>query len=64
LQHVEIPVATPKKAELLVKLEAASLNPVDWKMQKGMLRPLLPLKLPFFPGTYDMEFFTHFSRVS
>lgn len=51
LQHVEIPVATPKKGELLVKLEAASLNPVDWKMQKGMLRPLLPLKLPFFPVT-------------
>lgn len=51
LQHVEIPIATPKKDELLVKLEAASLNPVDWKMQKGMLRPLLPLKLPFFPVT-------------
>eukprot|EP01018_Ginkgo_biloba_P006945 Gb_37397 [translate_table: standard] len=51
LKHVEIEVPTPKKAELLLKLEAASLNPVDWKTQKGMLRPFLPFKLPFCPVT-------------
>ena len=31
LQHVEVPVPTPKKDEVLLKLEAASINPVDWK---------------------------------
>jgi hypothetical protein len=52
MQHVEVPVPSAKKNELLLKLEAASINPVDWKMQKGMLRPLLPRKLPFIPGNH------------
>ncbi|XP_015087850.1 chloroplast envelope quinone oxidoreductase homolog [Solanum pennellii] len=51
LKHVEVPVPTPKKDEVLLKLEAASINPVDWKIQKGMLRPLLPTKFPFIPTT-------------
>jgi len=51
LKHVEVPVPSPKNDEVLVKLEALSLNPVDWKVQKGMLRPLLPRKFPFIPGT-------------
>jgi len=49
MQHVEVPVPKPKKKELLLKLEAASINPVDWKMQKGMLRPLLPACLADCP---------------
>ncbi|KAH0641101.1 hypothetical protein KY285_037687 [Solanum tuberosum] len=51
LKHVEVPVPTPKKDEILLKLEATSINPVDWKIQKGMLRPLLPTKFPFIPTT-------------
>ncbi|OEL31482.1 putative quinone-oxidoreductase-like protein, chloroplastic [Dichanthelium oligosanthes] len=51
MQHVEVPVPKAKKNELLLKLEAASINPVDWKMQKGVLRPLLPLRLPYIPVT-------------
>ncbi|TVU13834.1 hypothetical protein EJB05_37265, partial [Eragrostis curvula] len=51
LKHVEVPVPSPKKKELLLKVEAASINPVDWKVQKGMLRPLLPLRLPCIPAT-------------
>ncbi|KAI7751085.1 hypothetical protein M8C21_014052 [Ambrosia artemisiifolia] len=42
LKHVEIPIPKPSKGELLLKLEATSINPVDWKIQKGMLRPLFP----------------------
>ncbi|XP_073271718.1 chloroplast envelope quinone oxidoreductase homolog [Primulina huaijiensis] len=51
LKHVEVPVPTPGKSEVLLKLEATSLNPVDWKTQKGMLRPLFPGKFPFIPAT-------------
>uniref|UniRef100_A0A1D1YUI2 Putative quinone-oxidoreductase, chloroplastic n=1 Tax=Anthurium amnicola TaxID=1678845 RepID=A0A1D1YUI2_9ARAE len=50
LKHVDVPVPSPKKGEVLLKVEATSLNPGDWKVQKGMLRPLLP-KFPFIPGT-------------
>ncbi|KAD3068476.1 hypothetical protein R6Q59_017508 [Mikania micrantha] len=51
LKHVEIPVPKPSKGELLLKLEATSINPVDWKIQKGMLRPLFPPKFPWIPAT-------------
>lgn len=50
LQHVEVPIPTPKKDELLIKLGAVSLNPVDWKIQKGLLRPLFPRRFPHIPG--------------
>ncbi|KAL6656284.1 hypothetical protein ACP70R_007110 [Stipagrostis hirtigluma subsp. patula] len=49
LKHVEVPIPSPKKGELLLKMEAASINPIDWKIQKGMLRPFLPPKFPFVP---------------
>ncbi|KAJ9697446.1 hypothetical protein PVL29_009321 [Vitis rotundifolia] len=51
LEHVEVPIPAPANDEVLLKLEAASLNPVDWKMQKGMLRPLFPRKFPHIPVT-------------
>ncbi|KAL0906592.1 hypothetical protein M5K25_025097 [Dendrobium thyrsiflorum] len=49
LKHVELPIPSPKKDEVLLKLEAASINPVDWKIQKGAIRPFLPAKFPFIP---------------
>ncbi|KAM1349762.1 hypothetical protein EV1_003779 [Malus domestica] len=51
LKHVEVPIPAPKKNEVLLKLEAVSLNPVDWKIQKGELRPLFPRKFPQIPVT-------------
>ncbi|XP_030532760.1 chloroplast envelope quinone oxidoreductase homolog [Rhodamnia argentea] len=51
LKHVDIPVPAPKKGEVLLKLEAISINPVDWKLRKGMLRPVLPPKFPHIPAT-------------
>ncbi|WOL04186.1 chloroplast envelope quinone oxidoreductase [Canna indica] len=51
LEHVEIPVPSPKKDEVLLKVEAVAINPVDWKIQNGVMRPILPSKFPFAPGT-------------
>ncbi|XP_068323964.1 chloroplast envelope quinone oxidoreductase homolog [Pyrus communis] len=51
LKHVEVPIPNPSKDEVLLKVEAASLNPFDWKVQKGMLWPFLPSRFPNIPGT-------------
>ncbi|CAJ1794084.1 unnamed protein product [Sphenostylis stenocarpa] len=50
LKHVEVPLPILSKDEVLIKLEAASLNPFDWKVHKGKLWPLFPRKFPYIPG--------------
>ncbi|CAN1269430.1 Chloroplast envelope quinone oxidoreductase homolog [Linum perenne] len=49
LKHVEVPIPTPAKDEVLIKLEAITINPINWKVQKGILRPFLPRKFPRIP---------------
>ncbi|GJV02665.1 chloroplast envelope quinone oxidoreductase [Tanacetum coccineum] len=48
-QHVETPVPAPGNGEILLKVEAASINPLDCKIQKGMIRPIFSRKFPFIP---------------
>uniref|UniRef100_A0A0D9ZJG9 Enoyl reductase (ER) domain-containing protein n=1 Tax=Oryza glumipatula TaxID=40148 RepID=A0A0D9ZJG9_9ORYZ len=48
LKFVEIHVPSVKKDEVLVKVEAASINQSDLMTQKGMMRPFHP-KFPFIP---------------
>ncbi|PNT59106.1 hypothetical protein POPTR_001G391100v4 [Populus trichocarpa] len=50
LKHVEVPVPSAKKDEVLLKLEATSLNPYDFRIQKGVVRPFLPRSFPYIPG--------------
>jgi hypothetical protein len=52
MQYVEVPVPTPKKDEVLIKVEAASLSPVDWRIQQGMLRPMFPREFPLLNILY------------
>ncbi|KAK1428504.1 hypothetical protein QVD17_17339 [Tagetes erecta] len=49
LKHVEIAIPAPGNDEILMKVEAASINPIDWKIQGGLARPILPRKFPFVP---------------
>ncbi|XP_010450880.1 PREDICTED: putative quinone-oxidoreductase homolog, chloroplastic [Camelina sativa] len=51
LKHVQVPVPSPRHNEVLLKVEATSINPIDWKIQKGTVRPFLPRKFPFIPAT-------------
>lgn len=50
LKDVELPIPRPKREELLVKVEACSINPIDWKVQKGAMKPVLPYRFPHVPG--------------
>lgn len=52
MQQTELPVPKPRKGEVLVKVEAASVNPIDWKIQTGGYRPILPRKLPYVAGKW------------
>ncbi|HEY8985846.1 MAG TPA: NADP-dependent oxidoreductase [Streptomyces sp.] len=36
--------------EIRVRVAAASVNPVDWKVRSGAVRELLPVELPAVPG--------------
>ena len=50
LQLEDIPVPQPARDELLIKVYASSVNPVDWKIIKGARQEKFPVHLPIIPG--------------
>jgi NADPH:quinone reductase-like Zn-dependent oxidoreductase len=50
VEFAEIPVPEPRAGELLIRVEAASLNPVDWKIRSGKYPLVKEDKLPFVLG--------------
>jgi NADPH:quinone reductase-like Zn-dependent oxidoreductase len=46
----EAPLPRPAAGEVLVKVAAASLNPIDYKLLRGDLRVVQRLRFPFVPG--------------
>ena len=46
----ELPVPARRPGQLLLKVEAASLNPVDWKTREGKFPAVREDKLPFVLG--------------
>ena len=43
----------PKAGEVLVRVRATGVHPMDWKLRAGYLQQFMPLQLPYTPG---MEF--------
>ncbi len=50
LQIAEVEQPQLKSDQLLVKVHASSINPIDWKMRKGMLKLLTGSKFPMILG--------------
>jgi NADPH:quinone reductase-like Zn-dependent oxidoreductase len=46
----EIPRPVPKDDEILVRVHAAGVNPVDWKVREGLVRKRMHIPLPGIPG--------------
>jgi NADPH:quinone reductase-like Zn-dependent oxidoreductase len=47
-EEIERPAA--KEGEILVRVHAASVNPVDWKIRDGLVRKRFSPQLPLIPG--------------
>ncbi|HEY4385146.1 MAG TPA: NADP-dependent oxidoreductase, partial [Ktedonobacteraceae bacterium] len=48
LEQVQRP--EPQAGEVLVRVHAAGVNPVDWKIRAGLLKNFWPVQFPYAPG--------------
>ncbi|HEY7334577.1 MAG TPA: NADP-dependent oxidoreductase [Bryobacteraceae bacterium] len=50
LRHEDAPRPDPAPDEVLVRIHASAVNPVDWKVRAGYVKDWLKYKLPMIPG--------------
>lgn len=50
LEVAEIPKPEPDEGEVLIRVKAAGVNPVDYKIREGALKNRMPNELPIIPG--------------
>jgi NADPH:quinone reductase-like Zn-dependent oxidoreductase len=48
LEDAPLPVAGP--GQVLVRVRAASVNPIDWKMRRGLMSKVFPIRFPRILG--------------
>lgn len=46
----EVAVPKPASGEVRIRIHAAAINPVDWKIRTGRLQRTSPVTLPYIPG--------------
>ncbi|MGL5870814.1 MAG: NADP-dependent oxidoreductase [Xenococcaceae cyanobacterium] len=49
LKYEDVAKPQPQENEVLVRIHAASVNPIDWMMESGQYEPMRP-QLPYVPG--------------
>jgi NADPH:quinone reductase-like Zn-dependent oxidoreductase len=50
LRLEDIPRPMPTGSQVLVRVHASSVNPIDWKLREGLLQAIMPLRLPATAG--------------
>lgn len=50
LRYEDVPTPSAGAGEVLVRLAATSVNPIDWKIRRGDLKGMLTLQFPVIPG--------------
>ena len=53
LEAADLPRPTAGAGQLLIKVVAGSVNPIDWKRASGSMRLIMPVSFPAVPG-YDI----------
>jgi len=48
--YEDVPQPQPAADEILIKVAATSVNPVDWKLRRGYLKDVMPLAFPAILG--------------
>lgn len=50
LKYGDVPRPSPGRDEVLIRVRAAGVNPVDWKIREGLLKTRMPHQFPIIPG--------------
>jgi NADPH:quinone reductase-like Zn-dependent oxidoreductase len=50
LQLMDLPIPAPGPGEIQIHVQAAGVNPVDWKIREGLLQQRLPHEFPLILG--------------
>jgi len=51
LKLLEYPIREPDNGEIIIDVEAVSLNPLDLKIITGVMKDVMPVSMPFVPGS-------------
>jgi NADPH:quinone reductase-like Zn-dependent oxidoreductase len=50
LKLEQAPRPAPQAGEVLVRVYAAGVNPIDWKIRQGLMKDFQPVTFPYIPG--------------
>ena len=50
MKYEDVPRPKPRRGEVLIRVHAAGVNPVDWKVREGHLKDVIQHSLPLIPG--------------